>query len=166
MNVNIVNNYNSSVNEDIDFDDVKIFDDVKLNRLMIRSLNGTSYKVAEVMYYLNKTNFNFGENNKWYEFKNHRWIKNSSIRNFISTKLITYYEKVLEHFEKNQLEISKIKKIKKIIDDLETTHFKNNIVTVEFMVIFCYKIIINYFFIKSSFFISFLYFRRPFIFAT
>ena len=37
---------------------------------------------------------------------------------------------------------------------------------VEFMVIFCYKIIINYFFIKSSFFISFLYFRRPFIFAT
>jgi len=130
MNVNIVNNYNGINNDELEFDDtIIIFDNSKLNKLILKSLNGTSYKIAEVIYYLTKDKFNFGENNKWYEFKNHRWTKNSSIRNFISTKLISYYEKVLNHFEKNNFDDVKIKKVKKIIDDLETTYFKNNIVT-------------------------------------
>jgi phage/plasmid-associated DNA primase len=126
VNYNIVNNYIST--DKIEFENVQIFDDSKLNNLIARSLDGTIYKIAEVLYYLNKDNFNFGEDNKWYEFKNHRWTKSNGLKSFVSKLLVKYYNKVIEYYKLNINEERKINQINKIIDDLKSTNYTNNII--------------------------------------
>lgn len=106
---------------------VILWDDLKLNKLMMKSLNGTQYDIAKVIYYLNNMKYNY--DNDWYVFENHIWQKSDKIREYISDDLIYYYEKIIEYFEKEDGWNSKIKikKIKNLINSLKRRSFKNDI---------------------------------------
>jgi P4 family phage/plasmid primase-like protien len=123
---NMTINNDSILHENSELNEIQIFDDITLNNLMLESITGTTYKIAEVLYYLNKDTFNYGEDKEWYEYKKHRWVKSNGLRSYISKKLVNYYKKMIE---KNKNEDELIKKTKKIIYDLESTYFKNNIIT-------------------------------------
>ena len=139
-NVNITNNYNTSSEDinNIEIDEnLKIFDDLELNNLILISLNGTQYDIGKVIYYLQKDNYNYGINKKWYEFKDHRWqeditLKNFSLRGFISNGLVTLYNKVTIYYRNNKDVINsdkKQEKIRNIIKTLKTSSVKNSIMT-------------------------------------
>jgi P4 family phage/plasmid primase-like protien len=113
-------------------DDVKIFEDIELNKLIIRSLSGTHYKLAEVLFYLTNNKYRYSkiDDSKnievgWYEFENHRWIESDTIRSTISDILPNYYKKIIEFIIDNDNSESKIKKVSDIIKSLETTGTKD-----------------------------------------
>lgn len=83
-------------------DDLKIdaFEDAQLNSATIKSLDGTELYMAEVVYCLNKNNYNVGSG-KWYEFKNHSWKINTSPKQSIMNDLITHYKTFAEYCKKN-----------------------------------------------------------------
>jgi phage/plasmid-associated DNA primase len=144
-NVTINNNYDSaSILETfaIHKSEYDVFEDKTLNELVYLSLNGTGFKIAELVYYLYKDRFNCTvnkSNNKidnWYEFKNHRWRLGAPVMfKLISADVTKYHVKLLDFYSdiktKNKLELEHIQCMKKvitnIIKNLETTSFKNSI---------------------------------------
>lgn len=137
-NLTINNYYGDNTNIiDAEIEYVDLFEDKILNKLIIKSLNGTHYDIAEVLFYLTKKTFRFdsrfikqndGEIG-WYEFINHRWIESRSIRSMISEILPDYYEKIYEYHKRKYKNEIKLKKIRDIINSLKTTVTKNNIIT-------------------------------------
>ncbi len=117
LTVNNYNNYND--NEDlIEFDKFDIYDDEQINELVYNSLNGTDGSFADILYYLYKNDYNYGEDNNWYIFEKHRWSnignKNHYLEKFGRQKIKELYAELLEHCKKNNLENAKIKEIRKI----------------------------------------------------
>ena len=41
--------------------------------LVFNSLNGKPAHLAEIIYYFYNDKYNFGEDNNWYIFENHKW---------------------------------------------------------------------------------------------
>ncbi len=115
-----------------------VFDDVELNKLMYMSLNGTGYKISELVYYLYKGKFNCTVDKVWYEYTNHKWeFGERSIFNLLSSDVTKYYSKMVKFYEKikpiNDKEAEHLNHMKEVITGLirklETTQFKNNIMT-------------------------------------
>lgn len=146
FNVNIdnliINNYYGNQDtKDIVINDAGIFDDPNFNVLITNSLNGTHYDIAEALFYKVKSKYVFSEKDTdsdikiWYEFDTHRWNNSIKLRNLISTVMPTYYQKIIDKYNKiktksNESEIVlKIKKINDIIRSLKTSSIKNNIMT-------------------------------------
>jgi len=142
--LNIIQNQNNYYgnNDDIYIDDnIKIFENENTNTLLLNSLNGgTAYSIGKLIYALNKNKFNCTLNKEWYLFDGNIWKLNNGlfIREFISNELPIYYRKIIDFFinrKKNNIndnvhEINlKIKKINEIIKSLESTNFKNNVLT-------------------------------------
>ena len=113
-----VNNYTD--NDDIiEFDKFDIFEDDKMNELVYKTLNNTAdISFAEILYYLYKSEYNFGEDNNWYMFKNHRWLnigpKNMYMKEHGSQKILQLYDELIQYANKNNLDKSKIRELKKI----------------------------------------------------
>lgn len=112
-----VNNYTD--NDDlIEFDKFNIFDDEKVNELMYNSLNGADDSFADILFYLYKNNYNYGEDNNWYMFENHRWLnignKNHYMQEFGRQKIKEYYTDLINYCKKENMENIKIKEIRKI----------------------------------------------------
>jgi P4 family phage/plasmid primase-like protien len=138
MNIAFNNsNFNITINNNctddyVEFQKVNIFEDEKLNELIYNGLDGEDYSLAEIIYYLHKTEFNFGEDDKWYIYDNHRWKiteeKNHKLRNMIQ-QLKEYYIKLLNHYKECDCDKNKLKKLKDIIKSFNDTGTKNNIMT-------------------------------------
>lgn len=138
-NVTINNNYDSkSILETfaIHKSEYDVFEDKTLNELVYLSLNGTGFKIAELVYYLYKDKFNCTINDIWYEYKNHRWRLGAPVLfKLISSDVTKYHVKLLDFYSSlktnNKQEREHIEYIKKVISgvikNLETTTFKNNI---------------------------------------
>jgi P4 family phage/plasmid primase-like protien len=139
-----INNYYGDMQKDteiIEIDNINIVDDEVLNKLIIKSLNGTHYDIAEVLFYIIKKDFIFGEKDTdsddkvWYEFRNNRWIKSVRLRNMISKVMPEKYEKIINEYKKIKISENadqidnKIKKITSIINSLKTSSTKNSIMT-------------------------------------
>ena len=94
-----INNYNG-VDDDIDTDSIvpeQIFENNKFNKLMYNSLEGTHYRIAEVLHYKYNDLYrckNY-KDNTWYEFRNHRWKEGIHIKYEINKGLILDYKKML-----------------------------------------------------------------------
>jgi phage/plasmid-associated DNA primase len=128
---NIIINNNYSSEETINFELVEIFEDVQLNELVYNGLNGKSTTIAEIIYYKTSNIYNYGEDNNWYYYNNHKWINlqknNSTLRNNKEIKIL--FKEVLKYYEKNDGDRKKIKKIQDIITSLDDTILKNHIMT-------------------------------------
>lgn len=114
--------------------DVMFFDDKKLNKLIINSLNGTPYNIATCIYYMTGGIYRCTHDKRWYVFRNHRWSERdaeNSLRRFISRELHDKYKTVKEYYCKKINEghnKAKILRISRIMDSLETTNMKKNII--------------------------------------
>lgn len=127
-----VNIYNNGADEIIDIEQEDIFEDKILNKLIFESLDGAPYRLAAVLYHINKHIYNYGEDSKWYKFKGHQWsqikTKIFCLRNLISISLADNYKKLVNYFSDKGNEL-KVKKIKKIIDNFDDTKCKNDIMS-------------------------------------
>jgi P4 family phage/plasmid primase-like protien len=132
---NITINVNNGTNEEelIEFKKIKIFDNDELNELVFNSLNGDSSQLAEIIYYYYSEDFNYGENNEWYVFTNHKWInvgnKNTKLRYYICPTLKEVYTQLLNYYKDNNADKQKIKLLKNVIKTFGGTMQKNNIMT-------------------------------------
>ena len=134
INISINNSGNSSDESEVMIDEnIKVFEDLELNKLILKSINGTPYNIARCLHYLKKNDYNCTYSKNWYHYNNHKWNPkgDTKIREYISTEFLQYYDKVLNHLNNNMLSVEsagQIKKIYKIIKSLTITSMKNNII--------------------------------------
>ena len=138
-NIIINNNYDSKNILDtfaMHKSEYDVFEDKTLNELVYLSLNGTSFKIAELVYYLYKDKFNCTRTDEWYEFKNHRWRLGAPVLfKLISSDVTKYFVKLIDFYkglktkdpvERNHIE-NMIRITIAIINNLEQATFKNSI---------------------------------------
>ena len=130
--VNITIN-NSNDDELIEFQQIDIYDDPKLNELVYNSLSGKPVQLAEIIYYFNENNYIYGEDNEWYIYENHKWNnvgnKNTKLRMSIHSILKDLFKQLYKYYKENGEDKKKINSIKQIIENFGETTLKNNIVT-------------------------------------
>jgi P4 family phage/plasmid primase-like protien len=128
--VNITIN-NGMDNELVEFQKIEIFEDPEVNELVFNSLNGKPYQLAEIIYYFYENDFNYGEDEDWYIYQNHKWEnigkKNMNLRHFIHLKLKELYSELLKYYKENEFDKQKIKTLKNTINTFGETTLKNNI---------------------------------------
>ena len=124
-------NNNNGDDELVEFQQINIYEDEKLNELIYNSLNGETSQLAKIIYYFYKNEYNFGEDNNWYIFEDHKWKnigpKNSILRNQIEIKLKELYSKLFTHYKENEYDKNKIKTLKNVMKSFGETTQKNNI---------------------------------------
>jgi P4 family phage/plasmid primase-like protien len=139
-NITINNNYDSrNILETfaIHKAEYNVFEDQILNELVYLSLNGTGYKIAELVYYLCKDMFRCTSTHMWYEYAQHKWNMGAkdSLFNLISSEIAKYHLRLYEYYDKlkpmGEEEHHQNEFMKQVISDmikkLETTSFKNSI---------------------------------------
>ena len=114
-----------------------------ITNLVISSISGTNYDIANILYEMYKYNYICvsHKNKSFYEFKNHRWhvLDNAhSLRSRISNELINEYGKVIRNTSEKMIKTTgeekdmfqtRIKLLNNVIDKLKSTQFKNNVIT-------------------------------------
>jgi P4 family phage/plasmid primase-like protien len=130
-NVNIY--INQPEEELVEFQQIDIYEDPKLNELVFDSLNGEAYSLAEIIFHYYENDFMYGENDDWYIFDNHKWKnigkKNMDLRHNIQPKLKNLYSKLLNFYKENEYDKNKLKSLKQTIKSFDNTMLKNNILT-------------------------------------
>jgi P4 family phage/plasmid primase-like protien len=115
----------------VEFQQIDIYEDQELNELVFNSLNGETSQLAKIIYYFYNNIYNFGEDNDWYMYENHKWKnignKNMILRNQVEIKLKDLYSKLLLHYKENDYDKNKIKALKTVMKSFGETTQKNNI---------------------------------------
>ncbi len=129
-----VNIYINQPDDDlVEFQQIDIFEDQKLNELVFNSLNGEAYSLAEIIYHYFENDYMYGENDDWYVFNDHKWKnigkKNMDLRHNIQPKLKNLYSKLLNYYKENDYDKNKLKSLKQNIKSFDNTILKNNILT-------------------------------------
>jgi P4 family phage/plasmid primase-like protien len=128
-----ININNCQDDELVEFQKINLFDDGELNELVYNGLNGKAYSLAKIIYYFFQDIFNYGEDENWYIYENHRWInigkKNANLRDMIQQKLKEIFTQLLNHHKENEGDKNKLKSIKNIVQNFDDTTLKNNIMT-------------------------------------
>jgi P4 family phage/plasmid primase-like protien len=137
-NVNITINNGTNNDELVDFQQIDLYEDAKLNELVFNSLNGEAYSLAEIIYYFYENDFIFSENEDWYIYENHKWMnigkKNTKLRFLIQPKLKEIYSQLYNYYKDykdsdGDRDKNKIKSLKQTIKSFDNTTLKNNIIT-------------------------------------
>ena len=135
FNGDVTININNGKDEDelVEFQQIDIYEDSKLNELVFNSLNGESYPFAKIAYHYYENIFRYGEDENWYIFNNHKWKcigkKNMELRDFSQQKLKELYSELLKYYKENECNKQKIKTLKQTIKSFDNTNLKNNILT-------------------------------------
>jgi P4 family phage/plasmid primase-like protien len=133
FNGDITINMGNKEDELVEFQKINLFEDDELNELVYNGLNGKSTEFAEIIFYYYKNMYNYGEDNNWYIYEDHKWknigLKNNDLRVEIQKKLKAVYTSVLSYYKENDNEKNKIKTIKQLIVNFGETTLKNNIMT-------------------------------------
>ena len=106
---NLIEVHKDNINskyDDFMFDDdliigLVIFNNKKLNKLILESLSCTDSDISKCAFYLLKKNYYCVDDGIWYEFLNNKWKITKNINEFMSDKLTKYYKKVY-HFLKDK----------------------------------------------------------------
>jgi P4 family phage/plasmid primase-like protien len=110
-------------------------------RLFNESLNGGHYDMAKWLHNKYKGEFVCAcpEKKVWFHFKNHRWVVNKQgvdLRRKISTELVNEYKNMKKRIcedmgdQDDDAELQKrLKTVNKLISNLKSTPFKNNIIS-------------------------------------
>ena len=102
--------------------------------LVEKSITGTNYSVAKVIFHLCKDTFRIDEmkNTEWYTFNGHRWIKSYKLHIFISEDLPKYYRSIKMFDNTEGTDESETMKynllVDKLIVKLETSSFKKSVI--------------------------------------
>jgi len=125
-------NINGSKDDElVEFQKINIYEDEKLNELVFNSLNGESYSLAEIIYHYYENTFNYGEDENWYMYKDHKWHnmgkKIAELRNMTQYKLKELYNQLISYYKQNDNDKKKINTVKGIIKSFDNTSQKNNI---------------------------------------
>jgi P4 family phage/plasmid primase-like protien len=133
-NVNItINNNKCEDDELVDFQQIDLYKDEIINKLVFDSLNGESYPLAKVIYHFYPDKFNYGEDNCWYIYEEHRWKnignKNLRLRDYGQEKLKEIFSDLLNYYRENNYDKNQIKSVKQIKKSIDNTAMKNNIMT-------------------------------------
>jgi hypothetical protein len=132
-NQNVTIYMNQPEEELVEFQEIDIYENAKLNELVFNSLNGKSSQMAEIIYYYYENDFMYGEDNEWYIFENHKWknvgVKNTKLRSSIQNKLKELYRQLYKYYKENDGDKKKLLSLKQIIDSFGETTMKNNIIT-------------------------------------
>jgi P4 family phage/plasmid primase-like protien len=130
ITININNNQDDEL---VEFQQIDIYEDPKVNELVFNGLNGKPYQFAELIYYYYENMFNYGEDENWYIYNEHKWEnigkKNMNLRHFIQLKLKDLYCELLRYYKENDIDKQKIKALKNTINLFGETTLKNNIMT-------------------------------------
>jgi P4 family phage/plasmid primase-like protien len=138
MNIAFHGDVNITINQGkddelVEFQKIDIYEDDQLNELVFNGLSSESSQLADLMYYFYGDCFNYGEDDNWYAYENHKWynigIKNTKLRHTIQKKLGDLYFKLLNYYKSNFNDKKKEIMIKDIIKNLGNTSLKNNIMT-------------------------------------
>jgi P4 family phage/plasmid primase-like protien len=128
-----INNNNNKDDDLVEFQQIDIYEDQKLNGLVYNSLNGEPSQLAEIIYYFYSDKYNYGEDNNWYIFENHKWkcigTKNMDLRYELQPKLKELYQKLYSYYKESDYDKSKMKSLKNVIKTFGETTQKNNIMT-------------------------------------
>jgi P4 family phage/plasmid primase-like protien len=128
-----ININNGNDDEFVDFQQIDIYDDPKLNELVYNSLNGKSLPLAEIIYYYYENEYMYGEDKNWYVYKNHKWKnigdKNNELRYDIKPKLKSLYKELCMYYKENDYDKQKIKSLKNTMSMFDDVNLKNNIMT-------------------------------------
>lgn len=100
----------------VEIDKFNYFEPEELNDLMYKSLKFNHRSCADLIYYYYGNQYNYGEDNNWYHYENHKWnlLEKSNMRlNFRAEKQISdLYAELINYFERDGLEANKLKKIR------------------------------------------------------
>jgi phage/plasmid-associated DNA primase len=136
MNIIFNGDVTININKDddlVEFQEIDIYEDKKLNELVFNSLNGEPSQLAEIIYHYFENDYMYGENEEWYIFENNRWKnlgkKNTNLRYSIQPKLKDIYSKLSNYYKENECDKNKLKSLKNIIKSFGETITKNNIMT-------------------------------------
>ena len=134
FNGNVTININNNQDNDlVEFQQIDIYDDPKVNELVFNSLNGKSSQLAELIYYFYENAYMYSEDKNWYIYKNHKWLnvgdKNNDLRFDIQPKLKNLYVDLYTYYKENAYDKQKIKSLKNTMTTFGETTMKNNIIT-------------------------------------
>jgi P4 family phage/plasmid primase-like protien len=129
-----VNIYINQQDDDlVEFQQIDIYEDKKLNELVFNSLNGESYPFAKIVHHFYENKFIYAEDENWYIFENHKWKcigkKNMKLRDLAQEKLKSLYSQLYNYYKENEYDKNKIKSLKQTIKSFDNTLLKNNILT-------------------------------------
>jgi hypothetical protein len=129
-NVNIY--INQEDGDFVEFQQIDIYDEPKVNEMVYNCLNGGVSQLAEIIYYYHENEFMYGEDDNWYMYYNHKWEnigkKNTRLRQYIQPKLKDIFTKLHIYYKENDDDKNKLKNIKNIIKSFGETTTKNNII--------------------------------------
>lgn len=133
----VVNNNNNYYGEEninyIDGDEINIFEDKELNKLISKTFTGSANDIACLAYYLYKNKYRYEEvDDIWYYWDNHIWKKDGKIYLFndLSHNLVEYYDKIKKDYNKIKDDAMRGRKktaINKILMKLKEPGTKENI---------------------------------------
>jgi P4 family phage/plasmid primase-like protien len=130
ITININNNQDDEL---VEFQQIDIYEDPKVNELVFNGLNGESYPFAKIIHYYYANMFNYGEDENWYIYANHKWKnigkKNIKLRDLTQSTLKDLYSELLKYYKENDFDKHKIKSLKQTITSFDNTVLKNNILT-------------------------------------
>ena len=134
------NYYGDAEKKEEDYDipaDYNIFEDEELNQLMYESLSGKSYPMSKLLWHLYQDRYRCTKDGIWYIFRNHRWHGDVQCLTItMSEDLIPHYKTMKNHYsqlksksidEHTKIQYA-IKRISKLIDDLNSITQKNIII--------------------------------------
>ena len=135
FNGDVTININNGKDDDelVEFQQIDIYEDPKLNELVFNSLNGEPSQLADIIYYYYTDTFNYGEDEEWYIYENHKWKnigkKNNKLRYLLQPKLKELYLQLLKYYKENDYDKNKLKTLKNVIKTFGETTQKNNVLT-------------------------------------
>ena len=127
-----ININNKEDDELVEFQQINIYEDDELNRVVYNSLNGEPCSLAKIVFYKYKDIYNYSEYDDWYVFEN-KWKnigkKNVNLRYSTETILRELYTKLITYYKQNDNDKKRIDALKRIIKSFDNTVLKNNIMT-------------------------------------
>lgn len=122
---------NTTINGYIEIQEIDIYNDPELNKLVYNGLNGNATSFAEIIYYFYENEYMYGEDKNWYMYRDHRWRnvgdRNSHLRVKIYKQLTKVYSELYNQYKKNDSDKETLKHTINIINRFDGIALKNSI---------------------------------------
>ena len=135
MNIfNVTININNNKDDElVDFQQINLYENDELNLLVFNGLNGKSNSLADIIFYFYKDIFNYGEDENWYYFNNHKWEnigrRGSQLRKLLRPKLKEIYTVLLSYYKNEAPDFKKMNAITFIMNSFDDVNLKNSIMS-------------------------------------